>query len=167
MWKRSGLDKNATIINGAKRKIGIITSKGGHLIQINQLFPIFKQYSHFWVTFKGKDSEEYLKKEKKYYAYFPESRNIVNAIKNMFLAVKILLQEKPTVLISSGAGIAVPFFCIGKLLKINLVFIETFDYVKYPSLTGKILYNVVDLFLVQHKIQKKWYPKAKYWGSLL
>lgn len=149
------------------KKLGIITSKGGHLIAIKQLNHIFSKYNHFWVTFRGQDSEEYLMDERVYYAFFPESRNIVNAIKNVFLAMKILTQERPDILISSGAGLAVPFFIIGKLFKIKLVFIETYDYIKYPSLTGKILYNMVDLFLVQHTIQKKWYPKAQYWGSLL
>jgi len=149
------------------KKIGIITSKGGHFVAIKQLLRLFNKYPHFWVTFKGEDTKEYLKNEIKYYGYFPESRNVINAIKNTFLAIKILTQEKPNVLISSGAGIAVPFFIVGKLLRIKLIFIETYDYVRYPSLTGKILYNIVDLFLVQHKIQKQWYPKAKYWGSLL
>ena len=154
------------IVNNIK-KIGVITSKGGHLVAIIQLRQLFDKYHHFWVTFRGEDVDEYLKDEIKYYAYFPESRNVMNAIKNTFLAIKILTQEKPTILISSGAGIAVPFFLIGKFLKMKLIFIETYDYIKYPSLTGKILYNMVDLFLVQHKIQKRWYPKAKYWGSLL
>lgn len=148
-------------------KIGIITSKGGHLTAIRQLNQLFDKYPHFWVTFKGEDTKEYLKNEVKYYAYFPESRNIVNAIKNFFIAIKLLVHEKPNILISTGAGIAVPFFIVGKILNAKLIFIETFDYVKYPSLTGKILYNMVDLFLVQHLVQKKWYPKAKYWGSLL
>jgi len=150
-----------------RKKIGIITSKGGHLVAIRQLNELFNKYPHFWVSFAGEDTKEYLKNETKYFAYFPESRNIINAIRNTFLAFKILTKEKPSILISSGAGIAVPFFLVGKMLKMRLIFIETYDYVKYPSLTGKILYNMVDLFLVQHKIQKKWYPKAKYWGSLL
>ena len=34
-------------------------------------------------------------------------------------------------------------------------------------MTGKILYKFCDLFLVQHKIQLKWYKNAQYWGSLL
>lgn len=148
-------------------KIGIITSKGGHLVAIGQLSRLFNKYSHFWVTFEGKDTKEYLKDEIVYYAHYPESRNSINAIKNTFLGIQILCKEKPNILISSGAGIAVPFFIVGKLLGIKLIFIEIYDYVKYPSLTGKILYNMVDLFLIQHRTQKKWYPKAKYWGSLL
>lgn len=148
-------------------KIGIITSRGGHLVAIKQLKELFNLYPHFWVTFKGKDTREYLDIEHYYYTYFPESRNIFYFVGNFFHALYILIKEKPTILISTGAGMAIPFFLVGKILGIKLIFIETYDFVKYPSMTGKILYNMVDLFLVQHKVQKKWFPKAKYWGALL
>jgi len=155
------------MVQSKKVKLGIITSKGGHLLQLIQINSLFKKYNRFWVSFSGKDTKYYLKKEITYYAYYPESRNVLNAIKNSLLSIKIFLKEKPSHLISSGAGLAVPFFIIGKILKARLIFIEPFDFVSYPSLTGKILYNIVDLFIVQHKVQKKWFKKAKYWGSLL
>lgn len=149
-------------------KIGLITSRGGHLFQMRQIKPFLRNYNHFWVTDKGPDTEYYLENEMVYFGFFPESRNIINAIKNLFLAFKVFKIERPDIIISSGAGIAVPFFIIGKLFyKTKLIYIEPYDFVGYPSLTGKIVYNFVDLFLVQHSIQKKWYPKAKHWGSLL
>jgi beta-1,4-N-acetylglucosaminyltransferase len=151
-----------------KPTIGIITSKGGHIFQLNQLRPFWKKYKRFWITDQGLDTDYFLKSEKIYFGYFPESRNIVNAFRNLFLAFKILKIERPDILISSGAGIAVPFFIVGKLFfKTKIIFIEPYDFIRYPSLTGKIVYNFVDLFLIQHNFQKKWYPKAKYWGSLL
>lgn len=142
-------------------KIGIISSNGGHLFQIIQLKKIFLSFQRFWVTKKDIDSLFYLKKEKVYYGYFPETRNTLNFIKNFFLAFKILKKEKPKILISSGAGIALPFFIVGKFFfNTKLIFIEPYDFVHYPSLTGKIVYNFVDLFIILHSIQKKWYPKA-------
>ncbi len=151
-----------------RKKIGIITSKGGHLYEIMQLQKLIRKFPHFWVTFKGKDSEYYLKREKKYYAFFPESRNALNLIRNAFLAIIVHFREQPRVLISAGAGIAIPFLLIGKyLFKCRIIYIEPYDFIAYPSLTGKILYKFCDLFLVQHKVQLKWYKKAKYWGSLL
>lgn len=151
-----------------KVKIAVITSKGGHLFEILRLKNLFDSYSHFYVTFRGSDSQYYLKNKNIYYAYYPESRNIKNFFKNLFLSILIFSKEKPTLLISCGAGIAVPFFIVGKLLfKAKLIFIEPYEFVAYPSLTGKILYNVADLFLIQQKCQQEWFPKAKYWGSLL
>lgn len=149
-------------------KICLISSKGGHLYQLIQLKPFWKTYDRFWITDRGLDTSYLLKKESKYFGYFPDSRHIINAIKNFFLAIKILNIEKPDILISTGAGISVPFFFVGKLFfKTKLVFVEPYDFIQYPSLTGRIVYNFVDIFLIQHDFQKKWYPKAKYWGSLL
>lgn len=149
-------------------KIGIITSKGGHLVETLQLSELVRQYTRFWVTFSGEDATEYLQKEHTYYAYFPESRNIINLCRNTLLAIKILYTERPKVLISCGAGIAIPFFVIGKyIFKTKLIYIESYDFVSYPSMTGRLLYTIVDLFLIQHKIQRSWYPSAIFWGSLL
>lgn len=149
-------------------KIGIVTSKGGHLFQILRLKKIWKKSDRFWVTFSGEDSEFFLRNEKVCYAYYPESRNLINVLRNLMLAFSVLRKERPNALLSCGAGVAVPFFIIGKFFfKTKLIFIEPYDFISRPSLTGKILYNLVDLFLVQHKRQKKWFRKAKYWGSIL
>jgi len=149
------------------KKIALISSKGGHLTEIIELKELYKNYDRFWVTMEGPDTILLLKNEKKYFAFFPESRNIINFFRNLLIALIILRKEKPNLLISCGAGIAIPFFIVAKILRMRLIYIESYDYVDYPSLTGRLLYNLVDLFIVQHKIQKKWYPKASYWGSLL
>lgn len=149
-------------------KIAIITSKGGHLFQIIQLKSIFKNYKTIWITEKSPDSEYFLKKEKVYFAYFPDSRSIVNFFKNLFLAFKILKKEEPKLLISSGAAVAVPFFIVGKIFfRAKTIFIEPYDFIKYPSLTGKILYNFSDFFIIQNKIQKRWYKKATLMRNLI
>lgn len=106
-------------------KIGLITSKGGHLFQINQLGPFWNKYDRFWVTDQGLDTSHFLKNERVYFGFFPDSRNIINAVRNLFLAIKILIAEKPNILLSGGAGIAVPFFIIGKLFfKTKLVLLS-------------------------------------------
>lgn len=150
-----------------KPTIGIITSKGGHLYQMHRLKPWWNQYNHFWVTFQGDDVTSLLKNERVYYGYYPETRNGINALRHLLLAWHILRKEKPTILISCGAGIAPPFFLIGKLFGIRTIFIEVFDLIKHPSLTGKLLAPLVDHMLIQHQVQKKFYPHATYKGAIL
>lgn len=150
-----------------KIKIGLVTSRGGHLFQLYQLKGWWENYQRFWITDKGSDSDYLLKNERVYYGYFPESRNLLNAFRNFFLAFKVLLKEKPNLLISAGAGIAPPFFYVGKLLGMKLVFIEPYDFIKYPSLSGKLVYPITDRFLVQHKRQKRFYKKSQYWGGTI
>lgn len=150
-----------------KKKIGLITSRGGHLFQVYQLKNWWQHYDRFWVTGKGKDVEYLLKKEKVYFAYFPESRSLVNAFKNLILAFRILWKEKPDLLFSTGAGVAAPFFLVGKILGCKLIFMEPYDFIKYPSLTGKLVAPLVDKLLVQHLLQKNFYKNSEYWGTVL
>jgi len=148
-------------------KIGIITSKGGHVYQMFRLKPWWIRYEHFWVTLPGEDVASLLRNENVYYGYAPETRNIVNAFRHVALAWKLLRNERPTHLISCGAGIAPPFFLVAKILGISTIFIEAFDLVKAPSLTGRILSPFVDYLLVQHKRQRRFYPRALYKGAIL
>jgi beta-1,4-N-acetylglucosaminyltransferase len=148
-------------------KIGIITSRGGHLFQMYQLKEWWQRSDRFWVTLPGSDVSSLLEKERIYYAHGPESRNVLSAILNLFCAIKIMFKEKPSLLISCGAGIAPPFFYIGKLFGVRLVFIEPFDFIQYPSLSGKLVEPIVDELLVQHTEQLKFFKHAIYKGSLL
>ena len=54
-----------------------------------------------------------------YGCHYPTNRNLKNLIRNTFLAIKVLRKERPDVIISSGAAVAVPFFYIGKLMGRN------------------------------------------------
>ena len=86
--------------------------------------------------------------------------------KNTFLAIKVLHKEKPDLIISSGAAVAVPFFYLGKLRGAKTVYIEVFDRIDKSTLTGKLVYPVTDKFIVQWEEMKKVYPKAINLGSI-
>ena len=87
-------------------------------------------------------------------------------MKNTVLAWKVLKKEKPDLIISSGAAVAVPFFYLGKLFGAKLIYIEVFDRIDKPTMTGKLVYPIVDKFVVQWDEMKKVYPKAINLGSI-
>ncbi|WP_356869125.1 PssD/Cps14F family polysaccharide biosynthesis glycosyltransferase, partial [Streptomyces sp. NPDC006617] len=120
----------------------------------------------FWVTFDKTDAKSILKEERFYPCYYPTNRNVKNTIKNTILAFKILRKEKPDLIISSGAAVAVPFFWLGKLFGAKTVYIEIFDRIDKPTLTGKLVYPVTDKFIVQWEELKKVYPKAINLGGI-
>ena len=147
-------------------KICLVGSSGGHLAHLNMLKPFWKDEERFWVTFDKEDARSILKDEKMYSCHFPTNRNLKNLIKNTFLAIKVVKKEKPDVIISSGAAVAVPFFYIGKLFGAKTVYIEVFDRIDKPTVTGKLVYPVTDKFIVQWEEMKKVYPKAINLGSI-
>ena len=130
-------------------KVCLVGSSGGHLTHLYMLKPFWENKERFWVTFDKADAQSLLEGEKMYPCYFPTNRNIKNLIKNTFLAIKVLRKEKPNLIISSGAAVAVPFFWLGKLFGAKTIYIEVFDRIDKPTLTGKLVYPVTDKFIVQ------------------
>lgn len=145
----------------------MICSSGGHLLLLHLLKEFWEQYDRFWVTFKKEDAVSLLAGERTYWAYFPTNRNIFNLIRNFFVAVKVLLKEKPDILVSSGAGVAIPFFYLGKLMGKKLVFIEAYERIDNPSLTGRLVYPVTDAFILHWEEQRKHFPRGMVLGQLL
>lgn len=150
-----------------RKKLCLVSSPGGHLYKLSLLKKWWGKYEHFIVSKQDPTTHKLLSKERTYQAFFPENRNFINLIKNFILAIIILNKEKPTHLFSTGAGVAVPFFLVGKLLGIKTIFMETFILIPQATLTGKLLYYFTDYFIVQNKQLLRIYPKAKYWGSVL
>ena len=147
-------------------KVCLVGSSGGHLTHLYLLKPFWEERERFWVTFGKEDAKSILEDEKMYACFFPTNRNIKNLIKNTFLAIKIIKKEKPKLIISSGAGAAVPFFYIGKIFGAKTIFIEVFDRIDKPTITGKLVYPVTDIFIVQWEEMKKVYPKAINLGGI-
>lgn len=84
----------------------------------------------------------------------------------MITAGRIMLRERPKVVITTGALISFPFCLYAKLLGAKVVYLETFARVNDRSLTGKLVYPIADLFLVQWESLLELYPKAKYVGGI-
>lgn len=147
-------------------KLCLVGSSGGHLTHLYMLKPFWAGKQRFWVTFDKEDARSMLAGETVYHCHYPTNRNVKNLIKNTWLAWKVLRHEKPDLIVSSGAAVAVPFFYLGKLMGAKLIYIEVFDRIDKPTLTGKLVYPITDRFIVQWEQQKQVYPKALNLGSI-
>ncbi|MFQ6055839.1 MAG: PssD/Cps14F family polysaccharide biosynthesis glycosyltransferase [Methanosarcinales archaeon] len=148
-------------------KICLICSSGGHLTQLLQLEDLWKKYDSFYVTQKKKISKDLSKKYRTYFIKDP-IRNPFSLILNFLQSFLIFFLENPDIIITTGGGIAISMCYLGKMFGKKVVFIESLSRVENPSLTGRFLYPIADLFLVQWKhLLKKYGSKAKYWGNVL
>lgn len=147
-------------------KICLVGSSGGHLTHLYMLKPFWKNKNRFWVTFDKEDAKSLLEGEKVYNCYYPTNRNLKNLIKNTYVAIRVLLKENPDVIVSSGAAVAVPFFYLGKLMRKRVIYLEVYDRIDKPTLTGKLVYPITDIFIVQWEEMLEVYPKAVNLGSI-
>lgn len=151
----------------SKAKVCVPTSSGGHLTHMRMLIPVLERAAdRFWVTFDKEDANTALAGERVYHCFFPTNRNVRNTLRNTALAVRVLRRERPDLIVSSGAAIAVPFFLIGKLLGAKTVYIEVFDRVDAPTLTGRLVRRFTDLFVVQWPEMTRVYPGSVDLGSI-
>ena len=141
-------------------KVWLVGSSGGHLTHFYMLKPFWKERERFWVTFDKEDAKSLLEGENIYHCYYPTNRSLKALIINTKLAWNVLRKEKPDLIISSGAAVAVPFFYLGKLFGARLIYIEVFDRIDKSTITGKLVYPIVDKFIVEWEEMKEVYPKA-------
>jgi UDP-N-acetylglucosamine:LPS N-acetylglucosamine transferase len=154
--------------DGANRaKVMLVCSSGGHLIQLYRLKPWWEKHERVWVTFRKSDSLSMLAGEEIGWAYHPTTRNLPNAVRNLFLAWRLLRRHRPDLIVSCGAGVAVPFFVLARLFRIKTVYVEVYDRIDSSTLTGKLCYPLSDLFLLQWEQQRRYYPKGQVIGRLL
>ena len=107
-----------------------------------------------------------LKGEKVYPCYFPTNRNIKKFNKKYVCSTKSFEKRKTRSCdIIRGSSCSAIFY-IAKLMGKKLIYIEVFDRIDKPTLTGKLVYPIVDEFIVQWDEMKKVYPKAINLGSI-
>jgi len=118
-------------------RVVLVCSSGGHLIQLHQLKPWWEKHERTWVTFDLPDGRSLLEGEDVVWAYHPTTRNIPNAARNLLLASRLLDSFRPDVVVTSGAGVGVPFIIAGRVRGCTTVFVEAFERVESPSRFGK------------------------------
>jgi UDP-N-acetylglucosamine:LPS N-acetylglucosamine transferase len=148
-------------------KILMVCSSGGHLAQLYRLRSWWSGHDRVWVTFDDPQSRSLLSGERVFPAFAPTTRNIPNAVRNLGLAARVMRDERPDVVLSDGAGVAFPFFLVAKALGVRTAYLEVYDRINRPTLTGRLCYPVTDLFLLQWPEQARHYPRGRVIGCLL
>ena len=101
------------------RRVLLVCSTGGHLAQMYRLRPWWDRHERVWVTFRRPDAQSLLAGEQTIWAYEPTTRNLRNLVRNTFLTIQVLRRVRPEVIVSNGAGVAVPFFVLGRLPRLS------------------------------------------------
>jgi UDP-N-acetylglucosamine:LPS N-acetylglucosamine transferase len=146
-------------------KICIVSSCGGHLTEVRQVRPAYEPYDHFYVLNKRITVPEDMAAKTVYFIRHSE-RDLL-FFTNLLEAWRILRSERPHVILSTGAGPAVPFAVVGRLLGVKVLFIETLARIHAPSLTGRLMYRLSNRFFYQFETLASFFPRGECGGPLL
>jgi UDP-N-acetylglucosamine:LPS N-acetylglucosamine transferase len=145
----------------------LVASAGGHLAQLRVLETWWRKHDRVWVTFDKADALSTLVGENVVFAYHPTTRNLPNLLRNFALAARVISRSKPDLIISTGAGVAFPFFVIGRLRRIPSVYLEVFDRIDSITMTGRLCRPLATAVLVQWPEQLERLPGAELVGTVL
>lgn len=150
----------------APRQVLLVASNGGHLLQLLQLADLWPTDRRHWVTFEKSDAVSLLAGENTTWAHHPTNRNLPNFLRNIWLALRLVRRHKVQAVVTTGAGVAVPFAIVGRLFGVNVVYLESMARITSPSLTGRLVYPFADMFIVQWPELKRVYKRARCYGTV-
>lgn len=127
----------------------IVCSSGGHLLQMLALREAWEGFDRVWVTFDKSDARSLLRGERVLHAYGPTNRNVPNLLRNLRLAARVVKRERPAAILTTGAGVAVPFAWIGRLRGVPTVYVESFTRMHELSLSGRLIAPVASQVYAQ------------------
>lgn len=151
----------------AAPRLLLVASTGGHLAQLMVLRDWWSNFERTWVTFDKADAHSALAGEAVVYAHHPTTRNLRNAARNLVLARRTIAATRPSLVVSTGAGVAAPFFLVAKARGIPSMYIEVFDRIDSTTMTGRMCRPLATAFCVQWGDQLSLYPGSDYVGELL
>ncbi len=147
------------------RRTCLAFSPGGHWAELERALAGITFADVFHVTFDdgrqppaGDDGRQVPAAPRRYLLCHPR-RSAWRTVVNAWQSLAVLRRERPALLISTGADVAVPILLLGKLLGATIVFIETAGSAT-PTLAGRLVYPVADLFVVQWPERLERFPRA-------
>ena len=152
---------------GTRPVVCLVCSSGGHFAELYRLQTAWCDFEPLWITFDSHDTHSILRDQRMIRAYGPTNRSLVNLARNAVLAWRVIARERPVAVVSTGAGVAVPFLLVARLRRIGSIYIESLARVSDLSLSGRIAYHIAQEFLVQWPGLTERYPRTRYEGRVL
>jgi UDP-N-acetylglucosamine:LPS N-acetylglucosamine transferase len=144
----------------------LVCSTGGHLIQLVALRDAWERFTRAWVTFDKSDARSLLEHERVYFAHGPTNRSVKNLLRNLLVAWRVVRDVRPRVLITTGAGIAVPFAWVARLRGARVVYVESLARIEGPSLSYRLIAPIAEQRYVQWPELAQALPSTRFVGNV-
>jgi UDP-N-acetylglucosamine:LPS N-acetylglucosamine transferase len=148
-------------------KICLAASAGGHIGQLLKLSESCNGYDTFYVTTTKVMREKLQQNGRVYVVGECNRQHLIRVVKVLMRCIRILLRERPNVVISTGAAVGCIACFLGKLLSAKVIWIDSITNVEQISLSGRMVKYISDLFLVQWPELANRYRNVKYVGAVL
>lgn len=147
----------------ARPKVALVCSIGGHLRELLALGDAYASYERVWVL---QDPSPALPPGERAYLVAHAERDL-RVLWNFVEFAALLARERPDLIVSTGAGLAVPAAVWAKVMGIPFVFVEPSSAVTRPTLTARLVRPLATSLFVQWPELRRRLPTARFDGSVL
>jgi len=144
----------------------LVCSSGGHLLQLVALRESWDRFSRAWVTFDKSDARSLLANERVTFAHGPTNRSIRNLLRNLHVAWRVVRDVRPKVVLTTGAGVAVPFAWVARIRGARVVYVESLARIDGPSLSYRLIAPVAERRYVQWPELARNLPGSRFAGNV-
>lgn len=150
-----------------KMKICLAASAGGHLTQLLKLAKSWNDYDAFFVTTSEVVQEKLSNQGTVYVVGESNRQHPLKVFKVLIRCIRIILNEKPDVIISTGAAVGCITCVLGKIMGAKIIWVDSITNIEKLSLSGRLIRPIADLFLAQWQQLARQYQNVKYAGRII
>lgn len=117
----------------------MVASAGGH---VDEAFEIAGQFAErpgrFWIASRTPQTEALLADERVEWVPDVRSRQALRAVKALPGAIQIMRRNRPTMLVSTGSALTVPYMLAARATGVPVTYVESATRLTGPSVTGRM-----------------------------
>ncbi len=155
------------VLSKNNMKICLAASAGGHLTELLKLADSWQQYEVFYVSTANMVAKKLKQYGQTYVVGECNREHLLRVILVLVRCIRVILHERPNVVISTGAAVGCIMCFLGKLLGAKVVWVDSIANVRWVSLSGRMVRHIADLFLVQWPEIAEQYSNVEYVGAVI
>jgi UDP-N-acetylglucosamine--N-acetylmuramyl-(pentapeptide) pyrophosphoryl-undecaprenol N-acetylglucosamine transferase len=149
-----------TRISPRKREsLVLAASGGGHLDLLLRIAPDLDAAERCWVTVDDSRARDLRDSGERVYTLPPLDQDHPS-VRNPIVGLRLAARLRPRTIVTSGAGVVLPFAAVARALGSRLLFVETMARVSGPSLSGRFFGRLAERVFVQWPELVASYPGA-------
>ena len=150
-----------------KYKICLAASGGGHITQLLKLEDSWRGCESFSITTTKLVQEKLRQYGRVYIVVECNRQHPIRLVKLLLRCIRIVFQEKPDVVISTGAAVGCMVCFLGKITGAKVIWIDSITNIARISLSGRMVRYISDLFLTQWPELAEQYKNVEYVGTVI
>ncbi len=150
-----------------KMRVCLAASAGGHVSQLTRLESCWKGRDCFFVTTSRVVQRQLAQFGRVYVVTDSNHQHPIKVLRTLLGCLKIVLMERPTVVISTGAAVGCLMALLGKLVGARIIWIDSIANMERLSLSGRLVRPFANLVLTQWPEVAQQHRSVEYVGYIL